>query len=62
MTPRCRHGKSWLLPHHEWCYACGAIRRIEYSNTSNKCWPVTQWTRPQGRDGENPWPMKELKK
>ena len=60
-SKRCRHYDSWLIPggNHflwEWCYRCGAIRRL-VSTSGKVCRPVTQWKRPVGADGANPWPL-----
>jgi hypothetical protein len=58
---RCRHYQSWILGDvWEWCYQCGALRRHTITGT-NAMSPVTQWTRPTGADGQNPYPMRELK-
>jgi len=63
---RCRHDShSWLLAggYWEWCYQCGAVRKlIPLERTANTLMPTTQWLRPTGENGKNPWPMKELKR
>lgn len=60
---RCRHYGTWIISGGtaEWCYHCGAYRSLErlHGNTST---PLTQWVRPTGIGGENPWPMKMLKR
>lgn len=57
----CRHRRTWLIAggYHEWCYECGALRRMEVA-PPNSCYPVTRWTRPTGIGGDNPWPPVEL--
>ena len=47
--------------HGEWCYECGALRRMAVVEP-NHVYPKTRWTRPVGKDGKNPYPMIELKK
>lgn len=58
---RCRHGGSWFLmdARLEWCYRCGALREMRHTGPAQVA-PKTQWIRPVGPDGENPWPPKEL--
>lgn len=54
----CRHRQSWLLMggYLEWCYQCGAFRRLErVKDSTNAVGPVTPWCRPTGLDGPNPW-------
>jgi hypothetical protein len=56
--PRCRHSASWLIDNGalEWCYQCGAWRRLRLvSESSNTVRPSTPWVRPTGNGGENPW-------
>lgn len=51
----CRHRRSWILGGLiEWCYECGALRRlIMLSETSVA--PGSPWCKPVGRGAENPW-------
>lgn len=61
---RCRHTKSWFLAmgRYEWCYECGAIRRLcPSSDGQNYSTVETQWTPPTGKGGRNPFPMKSVK-
>ena len=54
---RCRHSNhSWLISGGliEWCYRCGAFRRMVITN-GNTVSPSGAWARPSGPDGENPW-------
>jgi hypothetical protein len=60
---RCRHKETWLISggSYEWCYQCGALRKMMISYPPNSVTPITQWTRPTGNKGTNPHPMKKLK-
>ena len=60
---RCRHNGTWLIcgGYGEWCYECGALRRMQVVNR-NEVRAETQWCRPTGIGGANPYPMKELRK
>lgn len=60
---RCRHYGTWLISggNYEWCYACGALRRMWESGIAQVT-ALTQWARPTGDHEKNPWPLKELKK
>ena len=62
MDARCRHRESWLIAGgaYEWCYECGALRKMMISHPPNVVTPITQWTRPTGKKGANPHPMKKL--
>lgn len=56
---RCRHERhSWMLcgvHAWEWCYLCGAIRRLQYMpGTTNTLAPDTGWLMPTGHGGKNP--------
>ena len=55
-SARCRHRATWLVAggHIEWCYECGAIRRLT-TEAPNISIPLGKWARPTGRGGENPW-------
>ena len=55
--PRCRHERtSWILGGAwEWCYACGALRRLQLiPGTTNHLAPVTGWRKPVGLGQPNP--------
>lgn len=51
----CRHRKFWILSGGRllWCYECGAVRRM--TPTQVGAIPRSQWCRPTGENGENPW-------
>lgn len=53
---RCRHRNSWLMSggSWEWCYECGAVRRMFESGPAQVT-PLLDWCRPTGPRGENPW-------
>jgi hypothetical protein len=55
--PRCRHRDSWLIAggNYEWCYRCGALRRMQETGIAQVT-PQSVWCRPVGPRGENPWP------
>lgn len=58
---KCRHYHTWLIAGglFEWCYECGALRKmIEIAPAYLR--NCTQWTRPTGKGGKNPYPMKAL--
>ena len=57
MTTRCRHSSSWIMAggHIEWCYRCGAVRRLRKISPMASV-PASTWARPVGPDGKNPWP------
>lgn len=62
---RCRHRKTWLigmcsLGGYEWCYECGAMRELALGAIGGIV-AITQWTRPTGVGGKNPWPMKPVR-
>ena len=62
MKPKkCRHSGTWLIAggNYEWCYGCGSFRRCLSNGVV--VIPTTQWTKPTGEGGKNPWPMKKLK-
>lgn len=62
---RCRHDRnSWILGGvWEWCYRCGAIRRLDrVPGTTNGLYPLTVWLRPVGPDGENPGHLPERRR
>lgn len=61
MANRCRHRGTWLLAdgYLEWCYECGALRKMYHSGPAEIA-PRTRWTRPVGIGGANPWPMKDV--
>lgn len=53
---KCRHSRSWLVAngHIEWCYECGAIRKMERL-PPNIVSAVSGWARPVGKGGDNPY-------
>lgn len=54
----CRHRRSWLMVGGsiEWCYQCGAIRRMKHVETGeNSVTPASKWSLPTGKNGHNPW-------
>jgi len=58
MSDRCRHGRTWLFEvitgtYVEWCYECGAFRRL--MDLGKVCRPITVWACPVGQGGKNPW-------
>lgn len=61
-TGHCRHRATWIIcgGHAEWCYRCGAIRKLLLVNALVSV-PTTTWVRPVG-DGKNPYEkMRDLK-
>lgn len=56
---KCRHRRTWLIAYgyYNWCYECGALQKMEVKEP-NSVYPVTLWTNPTGKGGENPWPMR----
>lgn len=61
---RCYHNSTWIIAggRWEWCYRCGALREMRLVVNANGCTPITQWQRPTGNTGLNPWPLKPLKR
>ena len=56
---RCRHERnSWIIAcgRFEWCYVCGAIRRMKRVG-DNEIEAETKWKIPTGDHEVNPWPM-----
>lgn len=56
MKARCRHERhSWLLAgaRIEWCYVCGAWRKLKAVST-NECAADGPWNRPSGDESVNP--------
>jgi hypothetical protein len=52
---KCRHRTSWILgSSYEWCYRCGAFRRLRATGLTSMV-PVTTWCRPTGPNGDNPF-------
>lgn len=54
----CRHRKSWLVAGGfiEWCYECGAIRKMgRVAGTENAVAPRSTWAKPVGKGGKNPY-------
>jgi hypothetical protein len=57
-SERCRHGQSFLMcgARLEWCYECGAWRRLKpVAGSTNAVAPDSAWCRPVGRGGPNPF-------
>lgn len=57
MKPRCRHERnSWLIAggSYEWCYVCGAIRRMMKIPLTNGVTSDSGWLRPTGDAEHNP--------
>ena len=59
MASKHRHSKSWLISGGtlEWCYECGAIRRLRIRNSdegTHYSEPIERWTKPAGIGAENP--------
>lgn len=61
---KCKHYSTWIIGYanYEWCYQCGALRRMHPYKTENAVLNISQWTKPTGVDGKNPWPMKIIKR
>ena len=58
MSDRCRHRGTWIVESHsgtyiEWCYECGALRRLMGAKATLR--PVSPWAYPVGQGGKNPW-------
>ena len=53
MKTQCRHYKSLILGQYEWCYQCGAFRRLDVMDHSLAV--DSTWCRPTGVNGQNPW-------
>jgi hypothetical protein len=52
---KCRHRYSWLSSGGlEWCYQCGAIRRLKHISPSVIV-ADSAWCVPTGEGGGNPW-------
>ena len=52
---KCRHRRTWILGMgYEWCYVCGAYRRLE-PITGNSAVPITAWCVPTGDSQRNPY-------
>jgi len=54
MSDRCRHGGTWIVENIEWCYECGAWRRLIAIDPVTMH-PETPWACPVGQGGKNPW-------
>ena len=52
----CRHRQSWIVAGgcYEWCYQCGAFRRLA-EITPTLVEATSPWCKPTGPDGDNPW-------
>ena len=59
---RCRHRDSWLLAGgtYEWCYRCGALRRMREAGIAEVV-PMSPWLKPVGPAGGNPWEKWKLR-
>lgn len=57
MKERCRHRNSWLLAGGliEWCYECGAFRKMRRTNDLTILAVGSCWAYPVGRGNPNPW-------
>lgn len=53
----CRHRHTWLVAsgYIEWCYECGAIRKMQRIHNTNSVCPLGKWAKPTGPKGENPY-------
>ena len=53
----CRHRHTWLLASGliEWCYECGAVRKMQRIHDTNAVCPLGKWAKPVGAGGENPY-------
>ena len=53
----CRHRHTWLLASGliEWCYECGAVRKMQRILNTNSVCPLGRWAKPVGQGGENPY-------
>lgn len=53
----CRHRHTWLLASGliEWCYECGAVRKMQRIHNTNAVCPLGKWAKPVGAGGENPY-------
>lgn len=56
----CKHRKTWIAGAGfiEWCFECGAIRRLKRME-GNKCAPSSRWACPVGKGGANPYEIWE---
>lgn len=55
---RCRHRDSWIVfgGLAEWCYRCGAWRKLKpVKGSAAQLESASTWVRPVGAEGENPW-------
>lgn len=56
-TKRCRHERnSWIIcgGYAEWCYVCGAWRKLE-PISPNSSRAASTWARPSGNPAVNPF-------
>ena len=54
----CRHDRnSWLIAsgYYEWCYVCGALRKMEQMKDINGVYPTSKWVKPTGDKDNNPF-------
>lgn len=51
----CRHRKAWVISGLEWCYQCGAFRRLGVDTVSHKLCVMSTWCKPTGTRGKNPY-------
>ena len=65
MNEKCKHRTTWLIGPPglgtmlEWCYACGALRRLREVSPAHLV-PSTYWQRPVGMGGGNPEALRPL--
>lgn len=51
----CRHRQTWIMgSSYEWCYQCGAFRRMRQTAQRNVIAPDSAWVTPTGPGGVNP--------
>ncbi len=64
LREKCKHHRTALIggpPYcHEWCYECGALRRMKFISESTFT-SQTVWQRPGGRGCRNPFPLKVIR-
>ena len=53
----CRHRTSWIIlgGYAEWCYFCGAWRRLQPMERINVSYPATTWVKPTHDKNDNPY-------
>ena len=61
---RHRHeNTSWLIANgnYQWCYQCGAIRKMKQMEKTNNIYSVSDWCKPQKENPYEKW-KKSFKK